>query len=273
MSATTEPRAVEEFETRGRVAASIGYGSIIGFLTGLVGLGGAEERMPFMLYYLRLSLEDMIMANLLISFAVSGFNLGVRLQSGVWSSIAIYPAFAMIVGSIPGAYVGASLSHRVSKRALKRFISIIFSIVIARVLFGIIVGGATNKGGTSILDLSLSLLGGIGVGIISGTIGVAGGEYRIPFLTYLIGLPLKIAGTASQIVSLPTIAVAIWRHRRLGYWTRPSLTTALLLGIPSVVGAAASGFLIAGLATVYIEIVFIALLGYTGVRLLLETFH
>ena len=254
------------------MAASIGYGSTIGFLTGLVGLGGAEERIPFILYYLRLSMEDMIMANLLISFAVSGFNLGVRLESGVWSSAAVYPALAMIVGSIPGAYVGASLSHRVSKRALKRFISIMFSIVIARVLYGIIAGGATSHG-TSVLDLVLSLFGGLGVGIISGSIGVAGGEYRIPFLTYLIGLPLKIAGTASQLVSLPTIAVAIWSHRSLGYWTKPSLTTAVILGIPSVIGAAISGFLIAGLATVYIEIVFIALLGYTVVRLLIDTLN
>lgn len=271
MTATTELREVEELEAPAKVAASIGYGSIIGLLAGLVGLGGAEERMPFMLYYLRLSLEEMIMANLLISFAVSGFNLGVRLESGVWSSIALYPALAMIVGSIPGAYVGASLSHRVSKRALKSFISIIFLLVIARVLSGILLGSATTKSGISTIDIALSLLGGLGVGIISGSIGVAGGEYRIPFLTYLIGIPLKIAGTASQLVSLPTIAVAIWRHRSLGYWTRRSLTTAVILGIPSVIGAAVSGFLIAGLATVYIEIVFIALLGYTVVRLLAET--
>lgn len=252
------------------MAASIGYGSIIGLLTGLVGLGGAEERMPFMLYHQRLSLEEMIMANLLISFAVSGFNLAVRLQSGVWSSAAVNPSLAMIAGSIPGAYVGASLSHRVSKRALKSLISVIFCVVIARVILGIIVGGAAGQGGTSVFDLFLSLLGGIGVGIISGSIGVAGGEYRIPFLTYLIGLPLKIAGTASQLVSLPTIAVAVWRHRRLGYWSRPSLTSATILGIPSVIGAAVSGLLVAGLATVYIEIVFVVLLGYTVVRLLVD---
>ncbi len=224
-----------------------------------------------MLYYLRLSLEDMIMANLLISFAVSGFNLAVRSQSGVWSSAAVYPSLAMIVGSIPGAYLGASLSRRVSKRALKRFISILFSIVIARVVFGIIVGEAASQGGTSVLELVLSLLGGAGVGVISGSIGVAGGEYRIPFLTYLTGLPLKIAGTASQLVSLPTIVIAVWRHRRQGSWTRPSLTTGTFLGIPSVIGGAVSGLLVAGLATVYIEMVFVLLLGYTVVRLLAET--
>ena len=271
MSTTIELQREDKLGTREGVTASVGYGGIIGLLAGLVGLGGAEERMPFMLYYLRLSMEEMITANLLISFGVSSLNLAVRLQSGVWSNVSIYPTLAMIVGSIPGAYVGASLSHRVSKQALKRFIAILFSIVIARVLYAIIVGGTSPQTGISTFDLALSLLGGVGVGIISGSVGVAGGEYRIPFLTYLIGLSLKIAGTASQLVSLPTIVVAIWRHKRLGFWTRPSLKTAAILGIPSVIGAAISGFLVAGLATTYIEIVFVLLLGYTAVRLMIET--
>ncbi len=262
---------MEDLVSRNKVAASIGYGSLIGLLAGLVGLGGAEERMPFILYYLRLSLEDMITANLLISFAVSGFNFAVRIRAGVWSNDALLPAVAMIVGSIPGAYVGASLSHRVSQRALKGFISIVLSIVIARVVYGLLVGGAaTSQSGVSTLELAFSVLGGLGIGIISGSCGVAGGEYRIPLLTYLIGLPLKIAGTASQLVSLPTIAVALWRHRRLGFFTRPSLTTAMILGVPSVIGAALTGLLVAGLATLYIEITFVLLLSYTVVRLAAE---
>jgi uncharacterized membrane protein YfcA len=227
--------------------------------------------MPFILYYLRLSLEDMITANLLISFAVSGFNFATRFNAGVWSSDAAYPALAMIVGSIPGAYVGASLSHKVSRRALKGFISILLSIVISRVVYGLLVGGgAPAHSGVSTLELVFSVLGGLGIGIISGSCGVAGGEYRIPILTYLIGLPLKIAGTAGQLVSLPTIAVALWKHRRLGFFTRPSLTTAAILGIPSVIGAGLSGLLVAGLATSYIEVVFILLLAYTVVRLVAE---
>lgn len=271
MSVSTERTPSEELKTGKKVAASVGYGSIIGLLAGLVGLGGAEERMPFMLYYLRLSLDDMIVANLLISFAVSGFNFATRINSGIWSAAAGYTALAMIVGSIPGAYVGASLSHKLSQRTLKRFISIILTIVIARVLYGLLVGGtAASQTGVSTLDLVFSVVVGLGIGIISGSAGVAGGEYRIPVLTYLIGLPLKIAGTASQLVSLPTIAVALWRHRRLGFFTKPSLTAAAILGIPSVIGAALTGLLVAGLATSYIEIVFILLLAYTIIRLLAE---
>src|SRR5207245_2277101 len=191
--------------------------------------------------------------------------------AGVCAGVVILPALAMIIGSSPAAYVGASLRHTVSQRALKGFISIVLSIVIARVVYGVLVGGGTSgQSGVSTLELVFSVLGGLGIGITSGSCGVAGGEYRIPVLTYLIGLPLKIAGTASQLVSLPTIAVALWRHRRLGFFTRPSLTTAAILGIPSVIGAALTGLLVAGLATLYIEITFVLLLAYTVVRLVAE---
>jgi uncharacterized protein len=262
----------ERLVTSNLVAASAGYGSFTGLLAGLVGLGGAEERIPFLLYYLRLPLEDMLVANLLISFATSGLNFAVRINGGIWSLNAAYVSAAMIVGSVPGAYAGALLSHRASKRTLKRFIALLLSFVIARAIYGLIfMPGGSGVATVSTLDLVVSGISGLGVGIISGSAGVAGGEYRIPILTYLIGLPIKIAGTASQLVSLPTIAIAVWRHQRLGFLTKRSLVATAMLGIPSVVAASLTGFLVAGLPTLYVDLVFIAILGYTVVRLMAES--
>lgn len=252
---------------RAEVVASAAYGSLVGFLAGLVGLGGAEERIPFILFYLRLPLEEMIVVNLLVSLATVLFNLAVRISAGVWSGDAALVSLVMAIGSLPGAYLGASLSHRVSRRALRRFIALILIVVIARVAYGLLLGGSPGQGLVPSLELTLSTLAGFGVGIVSGMVGVAGGEYRIPLLTYVLGLPIKIAGTASQIVSVPTILVAAWKYRRLGSITKRSLQTAALLGIPSVAGAIASGFLVATVASSYIEILFVAILGYTVVRL------
>jgi len=253
---------------RVEVVASAAYGSLVGSLAGLVGLGGAEERIPFILFYLRLPLEEMIVVNLLISLATVVFNLAVRISAGVWSGSAGLVSFVMIIGSLPGSYLGASLSHRASKRALRRFMAFVLTLVIIRVVYGLLLGGTSGQGLAFSLELTLSALGGFGVGIISGMIGVAGGEYRIPILAYALGLPIKIAGTASQIVSIPTILVAAWRHKRLGSITRRSLQTTALLGIPSVAGAVVSGFLVATVASSYIEILFVLILGYTVVRLL-----
>ena len=272
MSLRLEEIQQERLVTGNHVAASIGYGSFTGLLAGLAGLGGAEERIPFLLYYLRLPLEDMLVANLLISFATSGLNFAVRINGGIWSLNAAYVSAAMIVGSIPGAYAGALLSHRATKRTLKRFIALLLSFVIARAIYGLIfIPGGSSVATVSTLDLVLSGISGLGVGIISGSAGVAGGEYRIPILTYLIGLPIKIAGTASQLVSLPTIAIAVWRHKRLGFLTRRSLVAGAVLGIPSVVAASLTGLLVAGLPTLYVDLLFIAILGYTIFRLVSET--
>lgn len=271
MSVRLEELPQERLATRSRVTASIGYGSFTGLLAGLVGLGGAEERIPFLLYYLRLPLEDMLVTNLLISFATSGLNFAVRINGGIWSLNAAYVSAAMIVGSIPGAYAGALLSHRASRRALRRFIAVLLSFVIARAVYGLIFGaGGSGQVTISTLDLILSVISGLGVGIISGSAGVAGGEYRIPVLTYLIGLPIKIAGTASQLVSLPTIAIAVWRHKRLGFVTRRSLVAAAMLGIPSVVAASLTGLFVGGIPTLYIDLLFIAILAFTIFRLLSE---
>jgi uncharacterized protein len=271
LSVRLEEIPEERLVTGDRVAASIGYGSFTGLLAGLVGLGGAEERMPFLLYYLRLPLEDMLVANLLISFATSGLNFAIRINGGIWSLNAAYVSAAMILGSIPGAYAGALLSHKASKPTLKRFIALLLSFVIARAIYGLIFTPAgSGQVSISTLDFVLSVVSGLGVGIISGSAGVAGGEYRIPILTYLIGLPIKIAGTASQLISLPTIAIAVWRHKRLGFLTRRSLVAATMLGIPSVVAASLTGFLVVGLPTLYIDLLFIAILGFTVFRLLSE---
>jgi len=262
----------ERLVTRNRVVASGGYGSFTGLLAGIIGLGGAEERIPFLLYYLRLPLEDMLVANLLISFATSGMNFAVRINGGIWSLNAAYVSAAMIVGSIPGAYAGVLLSHRASKRTLKRFIALLLSFVIARAIYGLIfIPAGSGQDTLSTLDVIVSVIGGLGVGIISGSVGVAGGEYRIPVLTYLIGLPIKIAGTTSQLVSLPTIAIAVWRHRRLGFLTSRSLVAAAMLGIPSVIAASLTGFLVTGLPTLYVDLLFIGILGYTIFRLMSET--
>lgn len=260
----------KSFITPGRVISSVVYGSFTGFLAGLVGLGGAEERIPFILYYLRLPLEDMIVANLLISLMTSSFNLVVRIHAGVWSSDAAMISLAMIGGSLPGAYAGASLSHKVSGRALKGFIAVVLTLVIVRIAYGLLFGGGSGLGVGFLAVILLSTLSGLGVGVISGSVGVAGGEYRIPILTYILGLPIKIAGTASQVVSLPTILVATWRHRRLGFFARRSLLTTVMLGIPSVVGAVLSGFLVTSIAASYIDSLFVMILGYTVVRLVGE---
>ena len=47
---------------------------------------------------------------------------------------------------------------------------------------------------------------------MSSLLGIAGGELIIPTLVFTFGAGIKAAGTASFLVSLPTVAVGVLRH-------------------------------------------------------------
>lgn len=257
--------------TRRNILGSIFYGFFTGFLAGLVGLGGAELKIPFILYFLNVPLYDMVVANLIISLATSSANFVLRAQIGFLTYESVIISVAMIVGTVPGAYLGAYLSHRVTPRRLKAFIAFVLSLVVIRLLADLILGAEVPN---SIFPAGFVLLSsgliGVAIGIISGTIGVAGGEYRIPILVYAFAVPIKIAGTASQLVSIPGMLVALFRHRNLGFVTRHALVTSVMLGVPSVLGAVASTVLLVTASNQVIKVVFLLILLYTIARLTAE---
>lgn len=251
------------------IAASSGFAT--GILAGLVGLGGAEERIPFILFGLKVPVYDMIVSNLLISFGTSGLNFSLRALAGYFPPSSVPISLAMIVGSVLGAFIGASIAHRVSERKLKAFVAFVLSLVVVRLTFEIF-GSLQSTAVVVPAFASLALAGVLGllVGIVSGSVGVAGGEYRIPLLIFVFGLPIKIAGTISQLVSLPTIAVGLYRHRSLGFLNSRNMTLAVVMGIPSLVGVAISQVILLAASDQVIRVVFDAILLYTIVRLLAE---
>ncbi len=253
------------------ILGSSAYGFLTGFLAGLVGLGGAELRIPVILYFLNMPLYEMVVANLVISLANSSVNFILRAQVGLLTYHSALISAAMILGTVPGAYLGAYLSHRVSPRRLKAFIAFVLSLVVIRLLSDLLIGAEVPSSlFPPDLELFFSGLTGILIGIISGSIGVAGGEYRIPTLVYLFGLPIKIAGTASQLVSIPGIVVALYKHQTLGFATRRVLTASAMLGVPSVLGVIASSFALVTISSQVIKLLFMLILLYTIARLALE---
>src|SRR2546425_6922468 len=253
------------------VLISLGSGLLTGVLAGLVGLGRAEERIPFILYAIRVPLNDAIVATLIISFATSAVNFALRVQAGFVTLDAVTIGAAMIVGSLMGAYAGSVLSHRLSERRLKAAIALILSLVVARLVLDLL-GGVNFSFGSipSVLELPTAAFFGLLVGVISGAVGVAGGEYRIPVLVFLFGLGIKVAGTTSQLVSLPTILVALWKHRTMGFVTSGGLRIAAAMGTGSVVGAVIGTVILVSTSGRIGELVFALLLLYTIVRLTWE---
>lgn len=63
---------------------------------------------------------------------------------------------------------------------------------------------------------------------------------------FAFGAPIKVAGSASLLVSLPTVAVGIVRYARRGaYRDRVALREAVLpMAVGSVIGAVVGGLLV-----------------------------
>jgi uncharacterized membrane protein YfcA len=59
--------------------------------------------------------------------------------------------------------------------------------------------------------ISAGLLFGLLIGLVSSLLGVAGGELIISTLVFAFGADILTAGTASLIVSLPTVIVGVAR--------------------------------------------------------------
>ena len=75
---------------------------------------------------------------------------------------------------------------------------------------------------------------GFAIGVVASLLGVAGGELLIPTLILLFGIDVKLAGSLSLAVSLPTMLVGFARYSRDG-------TFAVLLGNGRFVAAMAVG--------------------------------
>ena len=63
-------------------------------------------------------------------------------------------------------------------------------------------------------QLSAGIAAGFGIGIVAALMGVAGGELLIPTLVLLFGVDIKLAGSLSLAVSLPTMLVGFARYSR-----------------------------------------------------------
>ena len=110
---------------------------------------------------------------------------------------------------------------------------------------------------------------GLGIGLVSSLLGVAGGELIIPTLVFAFGAGIKTAGTASLLISLPTVGVGVLRHRRLGSFTdRSDLTqTVAPMGIGSVIGAVAGGLFVGVVSAAVLKFVLGVILIVSAVRI------
>ncbi len=239
-----------------------------GALAGLIGLGGAEERIWILLFLFEVPLRSMFIINLLVSLVTTSTSFVIRFQQGFITSNALNIALTMILTSPIGGYLGGVMSHKSPERALRYFLATILLIVsIDLIVAAFSLLPKISITFTPTVQLILAATFGFLIGLIAGLIGVAGGEYRIPTFLILFGTTIKVAGTASQLVSIPTVIAGFLRHRKSTKLSPHEREVTLGLALGSFIGVlvGVGGLLIA--PDWLIRIIFAAVLLYTSYRL------
>jgi uncharacterized protein len=123
--------------SRTNAAAGFGGGALIGALGGLIGLGGAEFRLPLLIGAFRFPALEAIIINKAISLVVVASALLFRTKAIPVSMMTSHYAVVvnLLLGSLLGAWLGASWATRLHSRTLYRLIALLL-VSIALVLAG-----------------------------------------------------------------------------------------------------------------------------------------
>ncbi|MEM2929891.1 MAG: sulfite exporter TauE/SafE family protein [Thermoproteota archaeon] len=228
---------VQQFNA-GKLLVCISSGFTIGLASGLLGVGGGEFRIPILLYLLDLPVLLSIVTNLLIGLLTVSISFTVRYQAGLITASVINIGLLMSSSSVLGGYIGAHLSGRMNESILRKFlIGLLIAAGLRMILDPLVEWEPLSIPLPHLMETALSILVGLLIGVVSGLLGVAGGEYRIPALIYLFGLPVKIAGTVSLLVSIPTILASFIKHWRIGHLNNYGVAVGLTMGFASILGS------------------------------------
>lgn len=198
----------------GKPAAFIA-GAAVGILGGLIGLGGAEFRLPLLIALFGFGALEAVIVNKAVSLVVVAFALPFRAGTVPFGELAAHWTIIanLLAGSLLGAWVGAGWATRLRSEALFRVIAVLL-VAIA----GVLVFGHDARAETSLLTGHAQFVAGIAagfvIGVVASLLGVAGGELLIPTLVLLFGADIKLAGSLSLAVSLPTMLIGFTRYSR-----------------------------------------------------------
>nr|WP_280949578.1 sulfite exporter TauE/SafE family protein [Rhizobium sp. IBUN] len=200
--------------SRSKPAAFTG-GAAIGALGGLIGLGGAEFRLPLLIGAFNFAALEAVILNKAMSLVVVASALPFRAATVPFSEIGSHwPILVnLLAGSLAGAWFGAGWATRLKSETLYKIIAALL-VAIALIL---IVGHNATAGEpllTGGAQLAAGVVAGFVIGLVASLLGVAGGELLIPTLVLLFGADIKLAGSLSLSVSLPTMLVGFTRYSR-----------------------------------------------------------
>lgn len=197
----------------GRLLAFIGIGLVVGFMSGLFGVGGGVLIVPALVLLLHFEQKRATATSLIgvAPIAIVG-TIAYATEGHIDWLVSLLLAIGMVAGGVFGSWLLARLPT-----TLITWIFIVVLVAIAvRMCFVDPVRGAPNP--IDPVDVVVLIATGIVVGTLSGLIGVGGGIVIVPTLMVFFGLDDLFAKGASLVSLVPNaISTSIINlRRRLG---------------------------------------------------------
>jgi uncharacterized membrane protein YfcA len=233
----------------------------IGGLGGLIGLGGGEFRLPVLMYAIGFDARSAIPLNLVVSVVTLAFAMVVRAHFVSMTAIGLLlpEILGLATGGAMSAFYGA---HLVKALSTKRLVQLI-ACLLAGIGCLLLIEAARPFQHVELLPaipgvrFGAGACIGLGIGLVSSVLGVAGGELLIPTLIFIFGADIKTAGSASIMISLVVVVMGLWRHWRLGVFPHGR-------GVQRIAGAMSAGSIIGaiigGIAVAYAPVMLLKLL-------------
>jgi uncharacterized protein len=195
------------------IALYIALGSFVGFMAGLLGIGGGGIMVPlltFMFSYQGMDTENVV-----------HLALGTSLACMIISSAASIRAHASrgavmwrIVGAMaPGVILGAFLVTQVAANVNSVYVAFFFALIMALVA-GLMFLNWQPRPSQKPTTVRGLMAVGAGIGAVSALVAIGGGFFTVAYLGYknvemkgavgtssAIGFPIAIAGTAGYLIS------------------------------------------------------------------------
>ena len=223
----------------------------IGGLAGLIGLGGGEFRLPVLMQAIGFDAKSAVPLNLTVSLVTLAFALATRSGAVALGDIGPHlpEVLGLAAGGMASAAAGVRLVQALSATRLAQLIALLLAAIGALLLAEAVLpfhAAPLLPDGAS-LHVVAGFVIGIAIGLVSSVLGVAGGELLIPTLIFVFGADIKIAGSASILISLGVVAVGLWRYWRVDAIPRGRSVQRIIsaMSMGSILGAALGGLLVA----------------------------
>lgn len=222
-------------------------GVLVGFLSGLIGIGGGVLIVPMLYFFYGhpgwSGMEVPASLEAAVAHATSLFIIFPTAVRGVWSYhrselVAWNVALPMAAGTVVAAAFGAHVALLLPAELLK----LAFGLLLAASAVQLVHSRNAEPSARTRYSWPWFLVGGLSMGLLSALLGVGGGIVAIPFLLHIVGLDLpRVAATSLALVGFAAAAGVV--SYMLAGWGAGDLPAGslgyvhLAAGVPVLLGA------------------------------------